>query len=72
MHLAAAWRSPVLSSKYDITKHPNYKYLADSDKKNTFDIEKYLSTVLKPRPDEFYAVFDVGDVDSYEPETTAS
>ncbi len=63
---------PFLSSKYDITKHPNYKYLADSDKKNTFDIEKYLSTVLKPRPDEVYAVFDAGDVDSYEPETTAS
>ena len=33
---------PFLSEKYDITRHPNYKYLSDYDKKNTFDIEKYL------------------------------
>lgn len=33
---------PFLSDKYDITRHPNYKYLSDYDKKNTFDIEKYL------------------------------
>ena len=33
---------PFLSDKYDITKHPNYKYLSDYDKKNTFDIERYL------------------------------
>ena len=28
--------------KYDITKHPNYKYLSDFDKKNTFDTERYI------------------------------
>ena len=39
---------PFLSEKYDITKHPQYKYLSDFDKRNTFDIEKYLSTKLKP------------------------
>ena len=33
---------PFLSDKYDITKHPNYKYLSDYDKKNTFNIERYL------------------------------
>ena len=33
---------PFLSDKYDITKHPNYKYLSDYDKKNPFDIERYL------------------------------
>lgn len=33
---------PFLSDKYDITKHPNYKYLADADKKNEFDIERYM------------------------------
>ena len=33
---------PFLSDKFDITRHPNYKYLSDYDKKNTFDIEKYL------------------------------
>ncbi len=55
---------PFLSNKYDITKHPNYKYLADADKRNTFDIEKYLSTVLKPKDDEVYTVFDVGEIDT--------
>ena len=30
---------PFLSDKYDITKHPNYKYLSDADKRNTFDVE---------------------------------
>ena len=33
---------PFLSDKYDIMKHPNYKYLADADKKNEFDIERYM------------------------------
>ena len=33
---------PFLSDKYDITKHKNYKLLEDYDKKNTFDIEKYI------------------------------
>lgn len=50
---------PFLSDKYDITKHPNYKYLSDSDPRNAFDIEKFLSTKLKPKPDEVYEVFEV-------------
>lgn len=50
---------PFLSEKYDITKHPNYKYLSDADPKNTFNIEKYLSTRLKPKPDEVYDVYDI-------------
>lgn len=29
---------PFFSEKFDITKHPHYKYLADADKKNTFDV----------------------------------
>ena len=33
---------PFFSDKYDITKHPRYQYLADADKKNTFDMEKYM------------------------------
>lgn len=33
---------PFLSDKYDITKHPNYKYLSDTNPKNAFDIEKYM------------------------------
>ncbi|MCW0664116.1 type IV secretory system conjugative DNA transfer family protein [Clostridioides difficile] len=33
---------PFLSDKFDITKHKNYKFLEDYDKRNIFDIEKYL------------------------------
>ena len=50
---------PFLSDKYDITKHPNYKYLSDANPKIAFDIEKFLSTRLKPKPDEVYEVFEV-------------
>jgi len=41
---------PFLSAKYDITKHPRYKYLSDYDKKNIFDVEKYLARLRKPAP----------------------
>lgn len=50
---------PFLSDKYDITKHPNYKYLSDSDKRNTFDIERFLSVRLKPRAEEVYDVYEI-------------
>ena len=53
---------PFLSDKYDITKHPNYKYLSDANPRNAFDIEKYLSTRLVPKADEVYEVFDAGHV----------
>ena len=42
---------PFLSEKYDLTKHPNYKYTADADPKNVFDMERYMRskrTVVKP------------------------
>ena len=51
---------PFLSDKYDITKHPNYKYLSDANPKNAFDIEKFLSTKLKLKPGEEFEVFDTG------------
>lgn len=57
---------PFFSEKYDITKHPKYKYLSDFDKKNAFDIEKFLSTKLKLKPNDVYEVFDM----SKEDETT--
>ena len=53
---------PFLSDKYDITRHPNYKYLSDANPRNAFDIEKYLSTRLAPKADEVYEVFDAGRV----------
>ena len=53
---------PFLSDKYDITRHPNYKYLSDANPRNAFDIEKYLSTRLVPKADEVSEVFDAGRV----------
>jgi type IV secretion system protein VirD4 len=57
---------PFFSDKYDITKHPKYKYLSDFDKKNAFDIEKFLSTKLKLKGSDVYEVYDL----SKEEETT--
>ena len=54
---------PFMSNKYDITKHPNYKYLSDANPKNNFDIEKYLSTQLKTKPYEVYQVYEVDTSD---------
>ena len=50
---------PFLSRKYDITKHPNYKYLSDHNPKNAFDIEKFLSTRLSLRPGEPYRSYEI-------------
>ena len=50
---------PFMSNKFDITKHPQYKYLSDANSKNNFDIEKFLSTQLKTKPDDVYEVFEV-------------
>ena len=56
---------PFLSDKYDITKHPNYKYLSDYDPKNNFDIEKFLSTRLKTKPEDTFDTYEISDtVDS--------
>ena len=50
---------PFLSRKYDITKHPNYKYLSDYAPKNAFDIERFLSTRLPVSPGELYRNYEV-------------
>ena len=50
---------PFLSDKYDITKHPNFKYTADADDKNAFDIEAFLSARLKLKPNEICDVYEV-------------
>ena len=50
---------PFLSRKYDITRHPNYKYLSDYAPKNAFDIEKFLSTKMPMRPGELYRNYEV-------------
>ena len=50
---------PFLSKKYDITKHPNYKYLSDYDQKNAFNIEQFLSTRFKPDKDEAFINYEI-------------
>ena len=55
---------PFFSDKYDITRHPKYKYLSDYDKKNTFDIERFLKRQRRPviiKPD---TVFDYYEIDA--------
>ena len=47
---------PFLSQKYDITKHPLYRYTSDYDKRNAFDIERFLSNRLIMKSDERYQV----------------
>ena len=49
---------PFMSDKYDLTQHPNYKMTADYDKKNAFDIEKFLNHKLKLKPKDVYEVID--------------
>ncbi|MBE5839533.1 VirD4-like conjugal transfer protein, CD1115 family [Butyrivibrio sp.] len=49
---------PFLSDKYDLTQHPNYKYTADADKKNWFDVGKYLNHKLDLKPDDEYEVIE--------------
>lgn len=56
---------PFFSPKYDLKKHPNYKYTAEADKKrNAFHLEKLISTRLKLNPNEEYEVYEAGDADS--------
>ena len=50
---------PFLSDKYDITQHPNYKLTSDYDKRNHFDIEKFLNHNLILRADDEYEVIEV-------------
>ena len=59
---------PFLSDKYDITAHPNYKYLSDANSKNAFHIEKYLSRQLKLKLEEEFAAIEVDVSDSPEDE----
>ena len=55
---------PFLSNKYDITKHPNYKYTSDYDKKNALDIERFLSHRLRLKADAVCEVFEANPSDA--------
>ena len=50
---------PFLSDKFDITRHPNYRYLSDADPKNALDIGRFISRRMKVKPDESFDTFEV-------------
>ena len=52
---------PFLSDKYDLTQHPNYSLTADADKRNWFDIEKFLDHNLILNPDDEYEVIELDE-----------
>ena len=55
---------PFFSEKYDITRHPRYQYLSDADKQNTFDVDRYLSSLRRKKrrvvsEDETFDLYDI-------------
>ena len=60
---------PFLSNKYDITKHPNYKYTSDFDKKNELNIERFLSHRLRLKLDDACEVYEIHDSSSLSEQT---
>lgn len=64
---------PFFSKKYDLLRHPNYKYLSDADKKNAFDVEKYIRVQRKkkrsPEPVELDEAFDLYEIELSDEET---
>ena len=52
---------PFFSEKFDITKHPQYKYLSDFNSKNEFNVGKYIARRLTVKPDD---VFDCCELEA--------
>ena len=59
---------PFLSPKYDLKKHPNYKYTAEFDKKkNAFRLESlFRHRPLRLKPEDEYTVYEVDGSDTDE------
>ena len=55
---------PFLSPKYDLKKHPNFRYTAEADKKNTFDASKLVTRRMKLNPNEQYTVYEADGPDT--------
>jgi len=54
---------PFFSPKYDLKKHPNFRFTAEADKKNSFDISRLVNRRMRPKPDEVYTVYEVDGTD---------
>ncbi len=50
---------PFFSDKFDITKHPQYKYLSDANPKNTFDVARFLKRRLAVKPEDEYEICEL-------------
>ena len=63
---------PFFSEKYDITRHPQYKYLSDADKKNAFDVDGYLAAMRRRQRQVVTQeeVFDLYEIDLSDEEET--
>ena len=57
---------PFFSDKYDITKHPNYRFTSDYDERNAFDVQEYLQHRLRLKENEEYAVYEENLTDEKE------
>ncbi len=62
---------PFFSEKYDITRHPQYRYLSDADKKNAFDVDGYLAAMRRRQRQVVTQeeVFDFYEIDLSDEET---
>ena len=62
---------PFFSEKYDITRHPQYKYLSDADKRNAFDVDGYLAAMRRRQRQVVTQeeVFDFYEIDLSDEET---
>ena len=65
---------PFFSEKYDITRHPQYKYLSDADKKNAFDVDGYLAAMRRRQRQVVTQeeVFDFYEIDLSDDEADAA
>lgn len=65
---------PFFSEKYDITRHPQYKYLSDADKKNAFDVDGYLAAMRRRQRQVVTQeeVFDFYEIDLSDEEETGA
>ena len=54
---------PFLSDKYDITRHPNYRYLSDADPRNTFNLDHFLKARWKVPKDQLCDVVEIRNVE---------
>ncbi|MDM8136445.1 VirD4-like conjugal transfer protein, CD1115 family [[Clostridium] symbiosum] len=50
---------PFFSPKYDLKQHPNYRYTAEADKRNAFDLSRLITRRMdKLDPNEQYTVYE--------------